>query len=105
MQGSELTEKIIGSALKVHRKLGPGLLESTYRECLVHELRALGLFIEREKPMPIVYETIRLDYGYRIDIVVEKTVVIELKTVEAISPVHSAQTLTYMKLGNYPYGL
>jgi GxxExxY protein len=96
---------VIEAALKVHRKLGPGLLESAYRVCLTHELTKGGMFVEIEKPMPIVYDTVRLDHGYRMDLVVENRLVVEVKTVEAISPVHLAQVLTYLKLGNYPYGL
>ena len=105
MQDPELTSKVIEAALKVHSHLGPGLLESAYREILAYELNKRGLFVEREKPMPIVYESIRLDHGYRMDLVVEKKLVVEIKTVEGINPVHLAQVLTYLKLGNYPYGL
>jgi GxxExxY protein len=105
MQDSELTSKVIAAALKVHRGLGPGLLESAYRVCLTHELGLSGLLVESEKPMPIVYDTIRLDHGYRMDLVVNNKLVVEIKTVEEISPVHFAQLLTYLRLGNYPYGL
>jgi GxxExxY protein len=105
MQDPELTSKVIEAAMKVHRKLGPGLLESAYRECVLYELVKAGLTVEREKPMPIVYETVRLDHGYRIDLLVENKLVIELKTVEAFTDVHFAQVITYLKLGTYPYGL
>jgi GxxExxY protein len=102
---SKLTEKIIGAAINVHRVLGPGLLESAYQECLFFELQSIGLTVTKEIALPIVYKDIKLDHGYRIDLLVENKVVIELKTVEAFSEVHSAQILTYMKLGNYPIGL
>ncbi len=102
---NKLTEKIIGAAIEVHRTLGPGLLESAYQECLLYELRQLGLKVEKEKALPIIFKEIKLDHGYRIDLLVEDQVVIELKTVEAFTEVHSAQVLTYLKLGNYPLGL
>ncbi|MDP2686666.1 MAG: GxxExxY protein [Aequorivita sp.] len=100
-----LTDIIIGSAIEVHRNLGPGLLESAYQECLLFELRSKGLKVEKEKPLPIIYKDIKLDHGYRIDLLVEDKVVIEIKTVECFTEVHSAQVLTYLKLGNYPLGL
>lgn len=102
---NKLTEVIIGSAIEVHRNLGPGLLESAYQECLLFELRSQGLSVEKEKALPIIYKEIRLDHGYRIDLLVENRIVIEIKTVEAFTDVHSAQVLTYLKLGNYPLGL
>jgi GxxExxY protein len=102
---NKLTEIIIGSAIEVHRNLGPGLLESAYQECLLFELRSKGLIVEKEKPLPIIYKDIKLDHGYRIDLLVESEVVIEIKTVESFTDVHSAQVLTYLKLGNYPLGL
>ncbi len=105
MDNNKLTSAIIGKAIEVHRFLGPGLLESAYQECLYYELKASGLIVEREKPMPIVYKEIQLEHGYRIDLLVENKVVIELKTVEFLNDVHTAQILTYMKLGNYPLGL
>ena len=105
MKENKITEKIIGAAINVHRVLGPGLLESAYQECLFFELKSLGLKVEKELVLPIVYKEIKLDHGYRIDLLVENTIVIELKTVESFTDVHSAQILTYMKLGNYPLGL
>jgi GxxExxY protein len=102
---NQLTEIIIGSAIEVHRTLGPGLLESAYQECLLFELCSKGFIVEKEKPLPIVYKDIKLDHGYRIDLLVENKVVIEIKTVENFTDVHSAQVLTYLKLGNYPIGL
>ena len=97
MEINQITEKIIGCAIEVHKNLGPGLLESAYEECMAFELNNAGLIFERQKPVPVVYKNIKLDCGYRIDILVENTVVIELKTVDAFNPVHEAQILTYMK--------
>ena len=105
MEINLITEKIIGAAIEVHRDLGPGLLESAYEECLAFEIQNAGLRIECQKPVPIVYKEIKLDCGYRIDILVENKVVIELKSVEALNEVHMAQTLTYMKLGKFKLGL
>lgn len=105
MTGNEITSLIIGKAIEVHRILGPGLLESAYQRCLFYELINEGLKVEQEKALPIVYKDIKLDYGYRIDLLVEDKVVIELKTVEFFTDVHTAQVLTYMKLGNYQLGL
>ncbi|MFK5879233.1 MAG: GxxExxY protein [Flavobacteriaceae bacterium] len=102
---SKLTEKIIGAAIEVHRTLGPGLLESAYQECLLFELKSHGLKVEKEKALPIIYKDIKLDHGYRIDLLVENRIVLELKTVESLTDVHTAQVLTYLKLGNYPIGL
>jgi len=100
-----ITYKIIGLAIEVHRQLGPGLLESAYQECLYYEIVNSGLTVEKQKVLPIVYKEITLDHGYRIDLLIENTIVIELKTVEAFTDVHFAQILTYLKLGNYPLGL
>jgi len=105
MTENEISKIILDCAFKVHTALGPGLLESTYRECLAYELNKSGLKIEKEKPMPLVYEEVQLDCGYRIDLLVENKVVIELKTVEAFNDVHIAQTLTYMKLSGCNLGL
>lgn len=105
MQANEITEKIIGAAIEVHKQLGPGLLESAYQECLYYELCNLGLKVNREIPMPIVYKEIKLDHGYRMDLLVEESIVVELKTVECFTDVHLAQILTYMKLGEYKLGL
>lgn len=102
---NKITENIIGAAIEVHRTLGPGLLESAYQKCLYHELLGLGYSVKKEIPQPIIYKDIKLDHGYRIDLLVENKIVIELKTVEKFTDVHSAQILTYMKLGNYPLGL
>ncbi len=105
MEDNFLTEQIIGCAIKVHRSLGPGLLESAYQECLFFELKKAGLFVEKEKPLPLVYEEVKLDCGYRIDLLVNKQIIIELKSVETLTDVHQAQTLTYMKLANCQIGL
>lgn len=105
MNENELSNKIIGCAIEVHKQLGPGLLESAYQECLFYELKVLGLYVQKEKPMPIVYKDVKLDHGYRIDLLVENKVVIEIKTVEVLDEVHIAQLLTYLKLGSYKFGL
>tara|TARA_R110002126_G_scaffold72364_1_gene180849 strand:- start:3623 stop:4000 length:378 start_codon:yes stop_codon:yes gene_type:complete len=105
LEENKITEKIIGAAIEVHIALGPGLLESAYQECLFFELKELGLKVEKEISLPIVYKEIKLNHGYRIDLLVENTIVLELKTVEKFTDVHSAQILTYLKLGNYPLGL
>jgi GxxExxY protein len=105
MKINEITEKIIGCAIEVHKSLGPGLLESAYEECLAFELQKAGLSIEKQKAVPVVYKEIKLDCGYRIDILVENTVIVELKTVDAFNPVHEAQILTYMKFAKKQIGL
>ena len=105
MEINELTYKVIGSAIEVHKELGPGLLESAYQKCLLYELRKAGLQVEEEKSLPILYKEVKLDHGYRIDLLVENSLVIEIKTVENFTDVHFAQVLTYLKLGNYPIGL
>lgn len=105
MTEDEISNKIIGCAIEVHKKLGSGLLESAYRECLSYELVQAGLEIVKEKAMPIVYKEVKLDHGYRMDILVENKVVIEIKTVDALNDVHTAQVLTYLKLGEYKLGL
>jgi len=100
-----LTEKIIGAAIEVHRHLGPGLLESAYEECLCHELRLQGLNFQRQASLPVSYKGVALDCGYKMDLVIEDRVVIELKCVESILGVHHAQLLTYLKLANKRVGL
>lgn len=105
MSENELSHMIIGCAIEVHKQLGPGLLESAYQECLYYELVNKGLKVEKEKALPIVYKEVKLDHGYRIDLLVENKVVIELKTVEDFTEVHTAQVLTYLKLGQYKLGL
>jgi GxxExxY protein len=105
MTENEIATKIIGCAIKVHQTLGPGLLEKAYQESLFYKLQQAGLYVEKEKPMPLIFEEVKLDCGYKIDILVENKVVIELKSVESLNDVHLAQTLTYLKLGNYKLGL
>ena len=105
MSENELANHVIGAAIKVHKELGPGLLESAYKETLFYLLRKDGLFVVKEKPMPLVFEDIRLDYGYRIDLLVENKIVVEIKSVESLNDVHLAQILTYLKLGNFKLGL
>jgi len=105
MELNQITEKIIGCAIEVHKYLGPGLLESAYEECLSYELTKSGLNIERQKPVPVVYKEVKLDCGYRIDILVENSVVIELKATEVLTPVHEAQVLTYLKFAEKKIGL
>lgn len=100
-----MTERIIGAAIEVHRVLGPGLLESAYEECMCHEMHLAGLGLRRQVPLPVVYKGINLDCGYRLDLVIEETVVVELKTVERLLPIHQAQLLTYFKLGGFGTGL
>ena len=102
---NELSNLIIGCAIEVHKQLGAGLLESAYKECLFYELVRSGLTVVKEKPMPIIYKEVKLDHGYRMDLLVNDKVVIEIKTVEAFTEVHIAQILTYLKLGNYKLGL
>jgi GxxExxY protein len=105
MVENKISNLIIGAAIEVHRQHGPGLLESAYQTCLFRELIDHGLAVEKEKPMPIVYKSIKLDHGYRMDLVVNQKVVVEIKTVDVLSEVHVAQLLTYLKLGNYKLGL
>jgi len=105
MTENEISHNVIGLAIEVHNALGPGLLESAYRECLFYKLITTGLFVEKEKPMPLIFEDVKLECGYRIDLLVENKLVIEIKSVEVLNEVHLAQTLTYMKLGNYKLGL
>jgi GxxExxY protein len=100
-----LTNKILGGAIRVHRVYGPGLLESIYQGCFTIELRHLGLTVETEKHIPIVYRGVTVGDGFKIDCVVEDKVVVEVKAVAVLAPVHSAQVITYLKLGNYPVGL
>lgn len=101
----EVVTLIIGCAIKVHKALGPGLLESAYKECLYYELLKAGLFVEKEKPMPLIYEEVKLDVGYRIDLLVERRLVIEIKSKEALNDIDLAQTLTYLKIGDFRLGL
>ena len=105
MEINEITERIIGAAIAVHRELGSGLLESTYESCLVFELCELGLQVERQKGLPVVYRGLRIDCGYRIDLLVARQVIVELKAVQALEPIHEAQLLSYLKLSRCAVGL
>jgi GxxExxY protein len=101
----ELTERVIGAAIEVHRALGPGLLESAYEECLCHELHLRGIAFERQVPLPVDYKGVKLDCGYRLDLVVDRLVVLEIKCLEHVLPVHEAQLLTYLKMTGKRVGL
>ena len=105
MTDNQIAKIVLDCAFEVHSSLGPGLLESVYRECISYELNSQGLYVEKEKLLPVQYKKISLDYGYRIDILAEKRVVVELKTVETLNNSHIAQTLTYLRLGNFKLGL
>lgn len=105
MEFDSLSKEIIGCAIEVHRLLGPGLLESAYEECMMYELSKKGMKAERQKTVPIIYKEIKLNCGYRLDVVVEKRIILELKSIDAFAPVHEAQILTYMKLSNIKIGL
>jgi GxxExxY protein len=105
MTENDLSRVVFDSALKVHRSLGPGLLESAYEECLFYELRKSGLWVEKQKALPLIYEEVKLDVGYRIDIVLENKLIIEVKAVEALNDIHLAQVLTYLKLSGCKLGL
>lgn len=105
MTDNELSETVIGAAIAVHRQLGPGLLERAYQTCLAYEIRERGLAVTEEVPMPVVYKEVKLDQGYRMDLLVENRLVVEVKAVEALNDVHTAQLLTYLKLGDYKLGL
>ncbi len=105
MEINELTEQIIGGAIEVHRLLGPGLLESAYEECLCQELSLRKIEFERQVPLPVTYKGVNLDCGYRIDVLIAKTVVVEIKSVEDLEPIHQAQVMTYLKLGGWKIGL
>ncbi|SFT35917.1 GxxExxY protein [Lishizhenia tianjinensis] len=105
MNENQLAKTVIGCAITVHNALGPGLLESAYKECLYFTLSEKGLYTEKEKPIPLVYKEVHLNCGYRIDLLVENKLVIEIKSVESLNDIHLAQTLTYLKLGNFKLGL
>ena len=105
MEFDDLSNRIIGCAIEVHRELGPGLLESTYEQCLAHELKLNGIRFKLQHPQPVEYKGVRLDCGYRVDLLVEDKLIIELKSVEQIKGIHEAQLLTYMKLAGVKTGL
>ncbi|HNX08141.1 MAG TPA: GxxExxY protein [Bacteroidales bacterium] len=105
MTENELSNNIIGLAIEVHKALGQGLLESAYKECLFFSIKQSGFLVIKEKPMPLIFQDVKLECGYRIDLLVENKLVIEIKSVEALNDIHLAQTLTYLKLGDYKLGL
>jgi GxxExxY protein len=105
METNEITKTIIGAAIEVHRTLGPGLLESTYEACLFYELDQMGLYVERQVELPVRYKKVSLNVGYKIDLLVENQVIIELKSVKELLPVHTAQIITYLKISNTSKGL
>ncbi|MFD2942248.1 GxxExxY protein [Flavobacterium notoginsengisoli] len=105
MTENEISNIVIGLAIEIHKKLGPGLLENVYKECLFYKIKECGLLVEKEKALPLVFEEVKLDCGYRIYLLVENKFLIEIKTVESLTVNHLAQTLTYLKLGNFRLGL
>jgi GxxExxY protein len=102
---NQITHDIIGAAIEVHRALGPGLLESAYEACLAYEIGERGPKVERQKPLPLIYKDVTLDCGYRLDLLVENTVIVEVKTVDKLAPIHDAQLLSYLKLSGCKVGL
>ena len=105
MEINKISEKIIGCAINVHKALGPGLLESTYEICLIHELKKANLKVQAQLALPVIYDEIKLDAGYRIDLLVEDTVIVELKAIDNLLPIHEAQILSYLKLSGKKLGL
>jgi GxxExxY protein len=105
MTTNEITREIIGAAIEVHKRLGPGLLESAYEECRLHELHLRNLKVDRQRGLPVVYKEVKLDYGYRLDLLVEGRVIVELKSVENLAPIHEAIILTYLRLSGHKTGL
>ena len=105
MQTEKLFKEVLDCSFKIHKTLGPGLLESAYEECLFYEILKSGRFVEKQKPLPLIYEGVKLETGYRVDLLVENQIIIEIKSVEALADVHLAQILTYMKLSNCKLGL
>ncbi len=105
MSENEISSKIIGAAIAIHKELGPGLLESTYEICLAYELKELGLDVKQQQALPVVYKNVKLNAGYRIDLLIENKVIVEIKSVEALADIHTAQLLTYLKLKEVKLGL
>ncbi|MDO9184571.1 MAG: GxxExxY protein [Bacteroidia bacterium] len=105
MTENEISYKVIGAAIELHKNLGPGLLESVYENALAYDLREAGLDVKQQIPMPLIYKEVNMDNGYRLDLLIENKVIIEIKSVESIAPVHFSQTLTYLKLSNTKLGL
>lgn len=100
-----ITRRIIGAAIEVHRRLGPGLLESAYEACMAHELRQIGFKVEQQKTLPVTYKDVKLDCGYRLDLVVEDPVIVDIKALERLAPIHDAQSLSYLRISNKRVGL
>jgi GxxExxY protein len=105
MTETELTQIVIGHAIEIHKRLVPGLLENVYQECLYFKLTKTGLFVEKEKPMPVIFDEVKIDCGFRLDLLVENCLVVECKTVKELNDIHIAQILTYLKLGDFRIGL
>lgn len=105
MELNKISETIIGCAIKVHKTLGPGLLESTYEVCLIHELKKVGLNVQSQVVLPVIYDEVKLDAGYRIDLLVENAVIVELKAIDSLLPIHEAQVISYLKLSGKKIGL
>jgi GxxExxY protein len=105
MELNEISGRIIAAALKVHTAIGPGVLESVYQTCLLHELKKAGLAVQAQVALPVVYDVLHMDSGYRMDLLVENTIIVEIKCVETLLPIHKAQLLTYLRLSNKPLGL
>jgi GxxExxY protein len=105
MTENEISKWVVGSAMEVHTALGPGLLENAYQECLYYKLSKNGLWVEKERPMPVYFEGVRIECGYKLDLLVEGKVVVELKAVKELNDIHLAQTISYLKLGNFKLGL
>lgn len=105
MKLNELTEKIIGAAINVHRELGPGLLKSAYEKCMVFDLTETGFKVEQQKPLPIVYKGVKLECGYRLDLLIEDEIIVEIKSVEKLLPIHQAQLLSYLKIADKRVGM
>jgi GxxExxY protein len=105
MKFDELSNRVIGCAIEVHRNLGPGLLESTYEQCFAHELRVEGMPFKLQHPLPVEYKGLKLDCGYRVDLLIDNSLIVELKSVDSVLPIHQAQLLTYMKLSSIKIGL
>ena len=105
MNNNELTRTIIGAAIEVHRSLGPGLLESTYEACLFYEIEQSGLYVEKQVELPVKYKNVHLEIGYKIDLIIENQIIVELKSVKELLPIHTAQLITYLKLSKKSVGL
>ena len=105
MTENEISKIVFDCAMKVHKALGPGLLESSYEACMFYELRKVGVLVEKQKPLPLIYEDVKLEVGYRVDLIIENKVILEIKSVEALNDVHTAQVLTYLKLSNCKLGM